>query len=357
MYKIVVFFLCMMLFILPVNAFTTSGDGVILMDQDSGRILYEKNINKTKLIASTTKIMTALLAIESNQLDDMVTIDESILKAYGSCIYIELWEEISLRNLVYGLMLRSGNDAALAIANYLGGLEHFVKRMNEKAKEIGMNNTIFLNPHGLDEKYGSNTSTAYDMALLTKYANKYEEYRKIVGTEKKIVKTNYKTYSWTNKNKLLTSYKYTTGGKTGYTEKSKRTLVTTASKDNLNLIVVTLDDSNDWDTHKTLYEYGFNNYHSYRILNKKTFRVDSDFYQDKLYIKNDYRYPLMESETKNISIKIKLQKRFRYKDKMEVGMAAIYYKNNLVHEEKIYISAPKTTKRSFWKRLVEWFTK
>lgn len=356
MFKVVVIFLSFMLFFMPVQAIFTSGDGVILMDQDSGRILYSKNINKEKLIASTTKIMTALLAIESNQLDDVLTIDESILKAYGSCIYIELGEEISLRDLVYGLMLRSGNDAALAIANHLGGLEYFVKKMNDKAQSIGMTQTLFINPHGLDEDK-SNTSTAYDMALLTKYANKYEEYKKIVGTKKYIVKTNYKTYSWTNKNKLLTSYKYTTGGKTGYTEKSKRTLVTTASRNNLNLIVVTLDDGNDWNTHKTLYEYGFSKYNNYRILNKSTFSVESDYYKEDLYILNDYYYPLTTSETNNITIKIKLEKIKNYKNKDKVGTAQVYYKKELVHEEKIYVRMPDVSRKSLWQIISGWFSR
>jgi D-alanyl-D-alanine carboxypeptidase len=342
------------MFLLPVRAIETSGDGVILMDQGSGRILYGKNINKQKLIASTTKIMTALLAIESNQLDDIVTIDESILKAYGSCIYIQMGEEISLRDLVYGLMLRSGNDSALAIANHLGGLEYFVKKMNTKAKNLGMKNTNFINPHGLDEKT-SNVSTAYDMAILTKYVYQYDEYRKISGTKKYMVKTNYKTYSWTNKNKLLTSYKYTTSGKTGYTEKSKRTLVTTASKNNLNLIVVTLDDGNDWSTHKELYEYGFANYNNYKVLNKTSFKVDNDYYKEDLYIKNDYYYPLKSGETNDMSLTIKLQKLKKYKDKDKVGIVTVYYKNELVHEEDIYIKIPEISRKTLWQRIVEWF--
>jgi D-alanyl-D-alanine carboxypeptidase len=308
------------------------------------------------MIASTTKIMTALLAIESNQLDDIVTIDESILKAYGSCIYIELGEEIKLRDLVYGLMLRSGNDAALAIANHLGGLEYFVEKMNAKAKKLGMNNTYFINPHGLDEKT-SNLSTAYDMAILTRAANSYDEYKKIVGTKKYIAKTNYKTYSWTNKNKLLRTYKYTTGGKTGYTEKAKRTLVTTATKNNLNLIVVTLNDGNDWGTHKTLYEYGFDNYKNYRVLNKRKFDINNDYYKDKLYISNDYYYPLMDDETDNMSLKIKLMKIRHPKDKEKVGVAEVYYKNKLVHEEAIYISKPEASSNSLWKRIIGWFTR
>ena len=354
MKKVLLVVLSFFSLIISTKAITTSGDGVILMDQGSGRILYSKNINKQKLIASTTKIMTALLAIESNQLDDVVTIDDSILKAYGSNIYIELGEEITLRDLVYGLMLRSGNDAAIAIANHLGGLDYFVEKMNDKASSIGMKNTYFINPHGLDEAK-SNTSTAYDMALLTKYAYQYEEYRLISGTKKHIAKTSYKTYAWTNKNKLLTSYKYTTGGKTGYTEKSKRTLVTTASKNNLNLIVVTLDDGNDWNTHRTLYEYGFNTYKKYKVLNKTKFEVDSNYYKEDLYITNNYYYPLSSNETDNMSIKIELQKLKRYKNKENVGTAKIYYKKKLVHEEKIYVSIPSAAPKTFWQRIKDWF--
>jgi D-alanyl-D-alanine carboxypeptidase len=354
MKKIILLFICLFIFIINTNAIETSGDGVILMDQDSGRVLYAKNISKSKLIASTTKIMTALIAIESNQLDDTVIIDDSVLKSYGSGIYIQIGEEIKLRDLVYGLMLRSGNDAAIAIADYLGGLDDFVEKMNEKAKKIGMKNTNFINPHGLDEET-SNTSTAYDMAILTKYANKYDEYKKIVGTKKYVVKTNYKTYVWFNKNKLLTSYKYATGGKTGYTKKSNRTLVTTATKNHFNLIVVTLDDPNDWSTHKTLYEYGFKTYKKYKVLNKDKFNIDSDYYNEKLYVKNDYYYPLKSDELNNMTIKIKLDKIKKYKDKDNVGIAKIYYKDTLVHNEKIYVSIPKKEKKSLWDNIKDWF--
>ncbi|MDD2470084.1 MAG: D-alanyl-D-alanine carboxypeptidase [Bacilli bacterium] len=356
MRRLVIWCLSLLVFVIPAQAITTSGDGVILMDQDSGRILYNQNIHKEKLIASTTKIMTAILAIESNQLDDIVTIDDSILKAYGSCVYIEIGEEITLRDLVYGLMLRSGNDAALAIANYLGGLDYFVDKMNQKAIGIGMNQTNFINPHGLDEER-SNSSTAYDMAILTKYANQYDEYKNIVSTKKHIVKTNYKTYVWLNKNKLLSSYKYTTGGKTGYTEKARRTLVTTATKDNLNLIVVTLDDGNDWNTHQSLYEYAFNKYNNYHILNKDKFNVDSDYYKEKLYILNDYYYPLAPDETTSMSIKIRLHKLKNYKDGDIVGEALVYYKDEFVHKEDVYVKIPVSTKKSFWQYIIEWFKK
>ena len=158
------------------------------MDMDSNRILYEKNIDEQRLIASITKIMTAIIAIESGKLDEKVTVGDEVLKMYGSNIYIEVGEEITLRDLVYGLMLRSGNDAAVVIATYISGDEiKFVEKMNEKAKEVGMKNTIFNNCHGLDENT-QNKSTAYDMALLSSYAFKNPIYRKVVGTKKYKVK-------------------------------------------------------------------------------------------------------------------------------------------------------------------------
>lgn len=356
MKKLIGWCLCLFVLTIPVKALPISGESVILMDQDSSRILYAKNIYREKLIASLTKVMTAVLAIESNQLDDTVIIDDAILKAYGSCIYVELGEEITLRDLVYGLMLRSGNDAALAIANYLGGLETFIDKMNQKAIDIGMKQTNFINPHGLDEDK-SNISTAYDMAILTKYANQHDDYKTIVGTKKHTVKTNYKTYVWTNKNKLLNIYKYTTGGKTGYTEKAKRTLITTATKNNLNLIAVTLNDGNDWYTHESLYEDGFSKYNNYRILNKNKFNVKSDYYKEKLYILNDYYYPLTVSETTNMRIKVMLNKLKRYKDGDIVGEAQVYYKDELVHQEDVYVKIPVSNKKSIWQYIMEWFKK
>ena len=301
-----------------VNGINTSATSAILMDMDSKRILYSKDINNIRSVASISKIMTAIIAIESGRLDEEVVIDDEIDKAYGSGIYIKKGEKLTLRDLVYGLMLRSGNDAALAIANYVSkDTDSFVKLMNEKANKIGMKNTTFNNPSGLDEEKG-NYSTAYDMALLMSYAYQNKEFKKITGTKKYTLKTNMNTYVWHNKNKLLNNYKYTTGGKTGYTKIAKRTLVTTASKDNLNLVVVTLNDGNDWDDHKKLFEYGFNNYKSYQILNKDNFKVDNDIYYKnyKLYINNSFSYPIELTEEDSI---------------------VVYLGDKKIHSEDIYV--------------------
>ncbi|MBR7041892.1 MAG: D-alanyl-D-alanine carboxypeptidase [Bacilli bacterium] len=336
MKKILLFLLCLFLFIANIYASTSSAYEYVLMDMDSGRVLSSKNKDNPRLIASITKIMTCILAIENKNIMDIVKVDSSISKSYGSGIYISVGEEITLLDLLYGLMLRSGNDAAIMIASYVSGSEdEFVKLMNNKAKELGMKNTIFYNASGLDTKDIGNKSTAYDMALLTRYAMKNDIYKEIVKTKKHIVKTNLKTYVWHNKNKLL-MYDYITGGKTGYTERAKRTLVSTASKNDLNLVVVTINDSDDWNTHKRLYEYAFNNYKSIKVLNKKKFKVIGDTYYDKLYIKNDVYLTLKKNESSSLVSHIKLEKKKNYKDNEKVGTNYIYLGNTLVHKEPIY---------------------
>ena len=215
-----------------------------------------------------------------------------------------------------------------------------------------MKNTEFNNPSGLDEVKG-NYSTAYDMALLMSYAYKYKDFKNITGAKKYTLKTNMNTYVWYNKNKLLNSYKYTTGGKTGFTKKARRTLVTTAFKNKLNLVVVTLNDGSDWNDHKNLFEYGFNNYKKYKILNKNKFNVENDKYYKKyiLYIKNDYNYPLQTGEEQNILIKNRLKKVRKIKNNIKVGESVIYINDKKIHSEPIYL---KRKSKSLFKNISEW---
>lgn len=341
-----------------VNASTSSASSYVLMDETTGRVLASKDMNSKRLIASITKIMTATLAIESGKIDDVVTVDESILSAYGSGIYIEVGEEISLKDLLYGLMLRSGNDAAVMIATYVAGSEEeFVKMMNDKAKEIGMKNTTFYNSSGLPTPSG-NYSSCYDMALLTRYAMQYELYKEIVSTKKYKVTTNKKTYIWNNKNKLL-NYDYITGGKTGYTEESGRTLVSSASINDMNLIVVTIRDSDDWNTHLELYDYARNNYDGYKVLNKNKFEVIGDtYYNDStFYINNDVYIPLKKDEKGSLISHIVLEKKDNYNTDDKVGVNQIYLDDTLLYEEDIYIikNSSNIKKKSIWDRIKEWF--
>ncbi len=354
MKKFLVTIITLSILIIPikVNALVGSAENFTVMDMDSNRVLYSRNQNEPNLIASITKIMTAIVAIESGKINDTVVVDDSILKAYGSGIYIEMGEEIKLEDLVYGLMLRSGNDAAVMIAKYVSGsIEEFAQNMTDKAKKIGMKNTIFKNPHGLDEET-ENKSTSYDMAILTSYAMKNEIFRKIVGTKSYKVTTNKKTYVWKNKNKLLFEYEYTTGGKTGFTKKARRTLVTTASKNNLNLVAVTLNDPNDFKEHKEAFEYVFKNFTKYRILNKKNFEVKNNKFDGKLYIKNDYYYPLKESEKSKVSLKVKLEKNEKNIKNNVAGKVEVMFNNKKIHEEKIYLErTEKKEKKGFFARL------
>ena len=356
MKKLLLFFLTLFLFIPNIRASTATAQEYILMDMDSGRILEGKDYNNPRLIASITKILTCVLAIESNKLDEKVVVDDSINKAYGSGIYIKVGEELTLRDLLYGLMLRSGNDAAMMISSFVAGSEEeFVNLMNAKAKQIGMNHSIFRNSCGLDESDKGNYSTAYDMALLTRYAMQYDEYKKIVSTKKYSLKTNMNYYIWHNKNKLL-SNNYINGGKTGYTKKAGRTLVSTASINDLNLIVVTLRDSDDWNTHTSLYEKAKNNYKLYKILDKNKTTINEDYYKNNLYIKNDFSMVLKENELDKVSTKIKLEKIRNYENNQKVGKYYIYLNNNLINYVDIYVKkvVKKNNKVSFWQRFKFW---
>ena len=358
MKKVLLFSLLFFLGINTIYASTNTAHSYILMDMDSGRVIESKNKDTPMLIASITKIMTCILAIENRNIDEIVKVDDSILKSYGSGIYISVGEEIKLIDLLYGLMLRSGNDAAIMISTHISGSEEeFVKLMNKKAKEIGMKNTIFYNSSGLDNTTRGNLSTAYDMALLTKYAMQNKTYQNIVKTKKHTVKTNLKTYIWHNKNKLL-SYDYITGGKTGYTEKAKRTLVSTASKNNINLIVVTIKDSDDWNTHKSLYEKIFDNYINFKVLDKDNFKVEKDsYYDNNLYIKEDVYITMKKDETYNLINHIKLEKKENYQDGDIVGTSYIYLNDTKIKEIPIYVKKiPSNKPQTIFDLIRKWLT-
>lgn len=356
-------YLLLLLIIIPMKVFSISASSAIAMDLDTGRVLYGYNIEDKKLIASTTKIMTAIIAIENSDLDKVVEVSDVIYEAYGSAIYIEVGEKLTLKDLIYGLMLRSGNDAALVIAEVVSGSEEeFVYLMNEYATNLNMKNTIFYNPHGLEESNGNaNTSTALDMAKLTKYVMQNEIFREIFKTAKYTVKTNYKTYVWHNKNKLL-SLDYITGGKTGYTELARRTLVTTGSQDNINLVVVTLNDPNDWEDHKSIYQKVFKSYKSYQIIVKDKFEVKDDNYykKDKLYIKNDYYMTLTKEEIKKLTLNINLMKLEDYLDDSIVGYIEVTLNDNIYHKEPIYVQKFKEVEEknlSWWQKFKGWLYK
>lgn len=342
------------LFLIPINSYAVVCNNCIVMDMDSGRILYENNKDKQMLIASTTKIMTAVIAIENKNLNDVVTIGDEVLDMYGSNIYIEKDEKMTLRDLLYGLILRSGNDASVSIAKYVGGsIENFVKLMNEKAKKIGMNNTIFNNPHGLDEDT-KNYSTAYDMAKLMKYANNLIEFVEISGTKKWTVTTNKKSYVWYNRNKLLNNYKYLTGGKTGFTPKAGKTLVSTASKDKLNLIAVTLNNPNHYEVQKKLYDYYFSKYKSVLLIDKNNIDFNNSKYNN-LYINYNFSYPLTKDEEKEIEIVIDYYNLNEIENNSVVGEIYVLFKNKEIFRENIYVKNEECKKEKIFSKVIQFF--
>lgn len=291
--------ICLLFFLFPetgqsVEELHVSAHNAILMEQSTGRVIFEKGAHEKRPVASITKVMTAIIALEHGDLNDQVLVSERAVHMNGSSIYLEKDEELPLEDLLYGLMLRSGNDASVAIAEHVGGsLEGFVYLMNEKARYLGMTNTHFENPHGLDEK--GHYSSAYDIAILMKYAMENEVFKTISNT--KSYQSKNRDYKWNNKNKLLTQfYEPCTGGKTGFTNKAGRTLVTTAKKDHLSLIVVTLNASDDWNDHMSLYENGFDQFKLVKLDRKgeKTFMTEGSFISG--YLEDDVIYPLKKEE-------------------------------------------------------------
>ena len=229
-----------------------SAENAILLDAQTGRVLYEKQADKQSLIASTTKIMTALVVCEQTNVLDRVRIPQEAVGIEGSSMYLKTGEVMTVQDLLYGLMLHSGNDAAVALAIYCGGtVEGFAELMNDKAHRLGMHNTHFVNPNGLDAP--GHYSTARDMAKLAAYAMENPIFAKTVST--KTVKAADRTL--TNHNKLLWSLNGAEGVKTGYTKAAGRILVSSCKRDGRRLIAVTMNDRNDWQDHKQLMEGGF----------------------------------------------------------------------------------------------------
>lgn len=347
----------LVLLLVPVKVFAISASSYIAYDLDNDIVYYEKNVDDKRLIASITKILTAIVTIENVDINKNVEVGEEVLKAYGSAVYIEVGEKLTIKDLLYGLMLRSGNDAAIVLAkNVAGSNDNFAKLMNKLATDIGMNNSYFINPHGLEDNDGNgNVSTVKDMALLTRYAMKNKVFREIFGTKKYTVKTNYKTYSWTNKNKLLLSEDYITGGKTGFTKKAHRTLVTTGSRNNINVVIVTLNDGNDFIDHKNMYEEIFRKYKSVKVLDKDKIRIKGEkLYKDNtLYINNDI-YVSVLSDKDKIEIDYNMYENKKYKDNDVVGKVKIKLNDKVVRVEDVYVKVKEEKHKSWWVKLKEW---
>lgn len=233
-----------------------SAKAAALYNPEMGTFLYTKNENERLSMASTTKIMTAIIAIENSDLDKIITVDDRAIGIEGSSIYLQREEEISIHSLLYALMLKSANDAAAALAYEISGsIEEFSVLMNEKAEALGLTNTSFQNPHGLDSP--DHYTSARDLAVLSSYAISNPTFKEICSTRKARIESSLQTRILVNHNKLLVQYDGCVGIKTGYTKKSGRSLATAAEKNGITLICITINAPDDWNDHKKLFDFGF----------------------------------------------------------------------------------------------------
>ncbi|HZJ83387.1 MAG TPA: D-alanyl-D-alanine carboxypeptidase family protein [Clostridia bacterium] len=288
-----------------------SARAAVLIEVETGRVLYEKNAHEKMPMASTTKIMTAILAIENSNLDDILTISPSASGVEGSSLYLAKGEKLTIEQLLYGLMLRSGNDAATALAEHLGeSLEGFSDMMNEKAKEIGAKDTNFMNPHGLHHK--DHYTTAYDLALISAYAMKNPSFREIVSTQ--YYKIPWEGQPWDrvlkNKNALLWDYENANGIKTGYTKASRRCLASAAIRNNMQLVSIVLDCQPWFQDSSAILDYGFAHYKMIKLFSKGdavgSIPVEKGFEERvNLILNDDLTIPLTDEELEKIQIKVK----------------------------------------------------
>lgn len=287
------------------SAVGTSAASAALLEQSSGRVLYRQNADEERLIASITKIMTAVTALEHAEVDRTYTVTAQDT-AEGSSMYLRPGEILRLEELLYGLMLVSGNDAALAVARCTAGsVEDFVDLMNETARRLGLTHTHFANPNGLDAE--GHYSSARDMAVLGAYALQNQDFRRIVSTASITIGDRYLA----NHNKLLRRYEGCIGIKTGFTKAAGRTLVSAAARDGMTLVCVTLSDGDDWNDHMALLDYGFTNYHmetavpAGRVL-ASVLVQDGTVVSVPLAAADNLRYPLTADEKLTVVARVPL---------------------------------------------------
>lgn len=315
--------------LIPILAFSAvknanMDSSYIVMEKNSKRVLDGENIDDQMLVASTAKILTAITAIENYDLEEEIEITNKDINEEGSKVYLKENDKIKRIDLIYALMLRSANDAASALS--FNNSEEFLYLMNETAKKIGMKNSVFENASGLDERE-YNLSTAYDMALLSAYAANNEVFKEIAGAHTYKCKTKESNYSWTNKHKLVKNEEDFLWGKTGYTKKAKRILVSNYLKDDMDIIIVTINKSDDWNLHKS-YIDKLDDYDFLKVYNKGIYdtKFDVEYY---ISVDNDIIIPLKKDEYDNVMIKFIL-----YPDR---AIMKVYIKNTISCEYNLKV--------------------
>lgn len=323
----------------------------VVIDRDTKEILYGKNENDKKLMASTTKIMTAMTVIQNTNLDNIVEISKKAAATGGSRLKLKAGDKISVKDLLYGLMLRSGNDAAVALAEYVGGnIEEFANLMNLNAESLGLNNTHFITPHGLDSE--EHYTTAYELAIITDYALHNQVFSEIVNTKTITININGQSRVINNTNELLGNLNGVYGVKTGFTNGAGRCLVTSIKRDNLDVICIVLGADTKKDRTRDsvrLIEYVFNNYKTISLdkkidqefknwnqINIKRINIDKGE-SNKLNLvieRESITYPIFKNTEDEIKIKIEsnLSLKAPVKARTKIGLIKVLYREKVIKE-------------------------
>ncbi len=344
-----------------------SAQSYLLMDAKTGDVLSSRNPDLKLPMASTTKIMTCIVALERAVLSDEVSVHKDAVGIEGSSVYLIKDEKLKLEELLYALMLESANDAAAAIALHVSeSIPAFALLMNETAKRIGMDSTVFVNPHGLS--VDGHYSTARDLCKLMRYAMQNEAFRVITGTETMTISApNGKTRFLSNHNKLLRIYEDCIGGKTGFTKKAGRCLVTSAKRGDTELVCTTLGDPDDWRDHCALFDYGFSLYSSRQIVDAGEIRFEIPVIGGKakhVCASNRDAFSCLVRNEEKIVFSVELP-RFVYapvKEGAKIGEAIFKNGDLEIGRLPIYLDdevIKKVEKLSFWEKIMQkislWF--
>ena len=339
----------------PIPACGISAEQAIVVDGETGRILYEKRADERGLIASTTKMMTALIVCEQSNVLDRVRIPKVAVGIEGSSMYLRESEVLTVQELLYGLMLQSGNDAAVALAIYCGGtVEGFVQLMNDKAHRLGLENTHFVNPNGLDAP--GHYSTPRDLAKLAIYALKNPIFAQTVSTKTIKIGERYLR----NHNKLLWKVEGADGVKTGFTKAAGRILVSSARRDGRRLIAVTFNDPNDWLDHQQLLEQGFSDYklkniiYNGQVLGQMTIVGDSAE-QVPIISNDDFSVALRTGEHWHIELPAKSFEYAPVREGQDAGIGHIFIDDEPVGSVRLVYGdsadPQKSPQKPWWKSI------
>lgn len=325
-----------------VSAANTSAKAMCVLEKDSKRVMYSHNMDARLPMASTTKVMTAITVIQNcDDLNKLIQVDDNAIGIEGTSIYLRKGEVISVKDLLYGLMLRSGNDAATALAYHIGGsVEGFAKQMNDLAHNIGAKNSNFANPHGLDNK--NHYTTAYDLALISAYALNNPKFKEIVSTKTHVIEaTNVSDKRYlTNKNRLLSSLKGCCGVKTGFTSKAGRCLVSAVERDSTTYICVVLNCGPMFEESTSLLNACFENYENKKIIDKDKEIFNEYILSGKegklyLYAEEDFYYPIRKDEIKDLKLEYNVTLNSADEGE-EVGEIKVFFKKHLIKTIKLF---------------------